>query len=71
MKKIRLDTDSTATDKEAEGTLLDVLHLACNELFPEIKRASSKRCALSIGRLLVGILSPSQKVSQRSHHKKI
>jgi hypothetical protein len=44
-------------EKESEGVLLDLLHLACSELYPEIKRAGSSRCALSIGRLLVGILS--------------
>ena len=57
MKKRFLDCDAGVDEKETEGTLLDLLHLACTELFPEIKRAGATRCAQSIGRLLLGILS--------------
>lgn len=42
---------------EGYGTLMDVLQLACVELFPAIKQAGAKRCAVSICRLLMGILS--------------
>lgn len=60
MKKIVVDQERVV-DEKAEGTLLDLLQLACTELFPEIKRAGSGRCALSIGRLLIGILGSGHK----------
>ena len=43
--------------EEGCGTIMDVLQLACTELFPAIKNAGSKKCAVSTMRLLMGILS--------------
>ncbi len=57
MKKLILDSDREMKEDVTEGTLLQVLHFACAEFFPEIKRAGSRRCALSIGRLLLAIFS--------------
>jgi hypothetical protein len=56
MKK-SLPEDKVVLEAKAEGTLIDVLQFACEELFPAIKRAGAGRCAISTWRLLLGILS--------------
>ena len=60
MKKIVLQHDSPMNEQKVEGTMLDVLQLACLELFPDIKRAGPDRCARSIKHLLVGMLYPNR-----------
>ncbi len=55
MKKLVLDSEAKMNHEIVEGSLLDILQFACADFFPEIKRAGSRRCALSIGRLLLAI----------------